>query len=473
VKSTKPASQQENFALVVPGFSGEYGQQAVYNAPLPSASDIHTTFVTTARSPIPPVGRLILALLFSTSVVTYIDRVNISVTARHMMPAFGLTDQEMGWVFSSFVAGYAIFQIPGGWLADRFGPRRVLTAALIWWSVCSAMTALAATSSLAGAIGIIGALVTVRFVLGMGEAVALPTFNRTVANWVPDGARGIGIGVAIGGIGLGSALTPPLAACVMVNWGWQTVFYLSALTGTVLAVLWWILARDRPAQHPWVIEKLLADSPAEPPEPQQPVPWQTFARTPTVWWLVASYTCLGYVAYLYLSWLYLYLVNVRGFDVLQGGIYASMPFFAMLVFCPLGGWVTDRLAGSRGISPGRAAAGITGMALAGGAIMIGGFADSPLVAIGGLSLGAGFLYFTVGAYWASTTDLSKAHAGTLSGLMNTGANIGGTISPSLTPWIAAQWGWPASLAFAGAVALLGAAMWLWIDPGKGLETNVE
>ncbi len=429
--------------------------------------------VTTVRIPITPVGWLILALLFLTSVVTYIDRVNISVTARQMMPAFGLTDQEMGLVFSAFVAGYAIFQIPGGWLADRFGPRKVLAGALIWWSVCSAMTALAATSPLAGAVGIVGALVAVRFILGMGEAVALPTFNRTVANWVPDDARGIGIGIAIGGIGLGSAVTPPIAAWIMVNWGWQTVFYLSALAGLALAILWWFLARDRPAEHPLVMKNSAADPSDESETPYQAVPWRTLSGTPTAWWLVASYTCLGYVAYLYLSWFYLYLVNVRGFDVLRGGLYASTPFLAMLVGCPLGGWVTDRLAERLGVTPGRVVAGATGMVLAGAAIVFGGFANSPPLAIGSLSLGAGFLYFTVGAYWASTTDLSKAHAGTLSGIMNTGANVGGTISPTLTPWIAAQWGWPVSLAFAGCVAFFGALLWLKIDPGKGLKNTAR
>ena len=101
---------------------------------------------------------LVLALLFGTSVVTYIDRVNISVTARQMMPAFGLTEQEMGWVFSAFVVGYALFQIPGGWLADRLGARVVLTGALIWWSVCTALTAFVAASPLAEMIGIVGAL---------------------------------------------------------------------------------------------------------------------------------------------------------------------------------------------------------------------------------------------------------------------------------------------------------------------------
>ena len=142
---------------------------------------------------------LILALLFLISVVTYIDRVNISVTARQMMPAYGMTDQEMGWIFSAFVIGYALFQIPGGWLADRWGVRVVLTIALLWWSICTALTAMVAASSLASLVGIIGGLMLVRFCLGMGEAVALPAFNRAVTNWFPADARGFGIGIAIPG----------------------------------------------------------------------------------------------------------------------------------------------------------------------------------------------------------------------------------------------------------------------------------
>jgi MFS transporter, ACS family, glucarate transporter len=131
------------------------------------------------------------------------------------------------------------------------------------------------------------------------------------------------------------------------------------------------------------------------------------------------------------------------------------------------------LAARYGITQGRFIAGMAGMAVAGCAIAVGGFVDSALVAIASLSLGAGCLYFAVGAYWASTTDLSKTHAGALSGLMNTGANVGGAISPSLTPWIAAQWGWPVSLAAAGAIALLGAALWIWIKPGEGALAPCE
>jgi ACS family glucarate transporter-like MFS transporter len=115
---------------------------------------------------------LILALLFFISVVTYIDRVNISVTARQMMPAYGMTDQEMGWIFSAFVIGYALFQIPGGWLADRWGVRVVLTVALLWWSICTGLTAMIAASSLANLVGIMGALMLVRFSLGRSRSAA-------------------------------------------------------------------------------------------------------------------------------------------------------------------------------------------------------------------------------------------------------------------------------------------------------------
>jgi len=237
-----------------------------------------------------------------------------------------------------------------------------------------------------------------------------------------------------------------------------------------MGLLWWILARDRPEEHPWIQTQATACRQSE--SPTGKVPLALLMHSP-IWWLVLSYSCLGYVAYVYLSWFYLYLVNVRGFDALQGGLYASAPFWAILIGCPLGGWATDRLAGAHGVTRGRLLAGMTGMACAGCAIAVGAFVDSAGMAIASLSLGAGCLYFAVGAYWASTSDLSKTHAGTLSGLMNTGANLGGALSPSLTPWMAAQWGWSVALAAAGAIALLGAALWLKIDLSKKLDGDLQ
>jgi ACS family glucarate transporter-like MFS transporter len=420
-------------------------------------------------SDLPRTRWLILGLLFAISVVTYIDRVNISVTARQMMPALDLTDRQMGFIFSSFVIGYALFQIPGGWLGDRWGARIVLTIGLLWWSCFTALTAMAATSSLAGPLGIVGALALVRFLLGVGEAAALPTFNRAVTDWFPAHERGLGIGIAIGGIGIGSAATPPITAWIMVNYGWQTAFYLSAALGMGLAVVWWLLARDRPTDHPWEKERSPVFSTENHPVQSPSVPWAEIRKSPTVWWLVLSYACLGYVAYVYMSWFYLYLVNVRGFNVLRGGLYASAPFLAILLSCPLGGWATDYLAVRCGLTTGRRFIGLAGMILAALFIALGAMMESPYLAIASFSLGAGWLYFSVGAYWSSTSDLSQTHAGSLSGLMNMGANIGGVISPTVTPWIADQWGWPLSLSVAATIALIGGLLWMWIDPGKGLN----
>ena len=418
----------------------------------------------------------ILLLLLLISIITYIDRVNISVTARQMMPSLGLTDLQMGQIFSAFVLGYALFQVPGGWMGDRWGPRRVLTFAVIWWSIFTALTAIAPTLPLVNLIGIMGSLMVVRFLIGIGEAAALPNFNRAVANWHPPQERGLGIGITIGGIGIGSALTPPITAWIMVNYGWQTAFYAAGLLGIAIALLWYWYATDFPRQHPHVNDAeatIIEGTDKTTPDGQkaEQVPWKAILTTPTVWWLVLSYSCLGYVAYIYMSWFYLYLVNVRGFAILQGAFFASAPFIAMTIFCPLGGWVTDRLVEKYGINWGRASVGGTGMVLAALCIIIGANVEAPYVAIGFLSLGAGWLYFTVGPFWSSTTDLSKPYAGTLSGLMNTGANLGGTLSPTLTPWIADSFGWPVALGLAAAIAFIGGVCWFMIQPELGVKND--
>lgn len=432
-------------------------------------------FPSTTTVPKPTQTRwTILLLLFLISIIMYIDRVNISVTARHMIPVLGLTNVQMGQIFSAFVLGYALFQIPGGWLGDRWGARRILTLAVIWWSIFTALTALAPTSFLAGILGIWGSLMLVRFLIGVGEAAALPNFNRAVANWCGPHERGLGIALAISGIGVGSALTPPLTAWIMVNFGWQTAFYLAGGIGILIALMWLWFATDRPEDHPRVNAQEAAIIRGTTPETHStgllgPIPWKAFAKTPSVWWLVFSYTCFGYVAYVYMSWFYLYLVDERGFSVLRGAIFASSPFIAMTVFCPIGGWITDHLSQRVGRNKGKPWIGMGGMGLAAISIILGAMIDSPFLAISLLSLGAGWLYFTIGAFWSTPVDLSKAHAGTLSGLMNTGANLGGTLSPTLTPWIANEYGWSISLGVAAAIAFIGSMAWINIRPDDGLK----
>ena len=408
----------------------------------------------------------ILGLLFLISVVTYIDRVNISIAGKELMPVLGLSAVQMGTVFSSFVLGYALFQIPGGWMGDRWGSRRILTLAVLWWSLFTVLTAKADHLFSSKLIGVLGSLILIRFLIGVGEAAALPNFNRTVANWLAPSERGLGMGVSIGGIGLGSAMTPPLVAWLMIQYGWKTAFYVTGSLGIGVAGAWYLSSRDDPRKHPGVNQQELDWITRTSGESQSALPAkQSMAdllKIRSVWFLTLSYTMLGYIAYIYLSWFFLYLVNVRHFTVLQGSFWASGPFIAMALFCPLGGWLSDRLTKKYGRREGRNGVGGAGMLLTGLLIFSGAMAREPYTAIVLLSLGAGILYATVGAYWASTIDLSHEHSGALSGLMNMGANLGGTLSPTLTPLIGEAWGWPAALTVAAGVALLGSLLWLGV-----------
>tara|TARA_B100000315_G_C14579873_1_gene589903 strand:+ start:1636 stop:2931 length:1296 start_codon:yes stop_codon:yes gene_type:complete len=420
---------------------------------------------------------VILGLLFLISVITYVDRINISVAAKDMMPAMGLTPIEMGNVFSVFVLGYALFQIPGGWLGDRFGPRLILTLAVIWWSVFTILTAWAASLPTATVFGTVGSLMLIRFLIGIGEAAALPNFARTIANWFGPDERGFGMGISIGGIGVGAAITPPLTAWLMLTYNWQTPFYIAGIAGIFIGIIWYMLATDHPEQHPRVnqeeltIIKKRAYSNTAKLHTIPLIPWRAFALNRSVWLITISYTCLGYVAYVYLSWFYLYLINVRGFDVLKGAFYASGPFIAIAILCPLGGWASDRCCQVWGITIGRSMIGCFGMASAATLITIGIQISQSHMAILFLSLGAGCLYFSVGSFWASTIDLSKNHSGTLSGIMNTGANLGGTLSPTLTPWLADKFGWAASLQVAAVIAFIGAMLWIFVKAGEQIEES--
>jgi MFS transporter, ACS family, glucarate transporter len=413
----------------------------------------------------------ILGLLFVISVVTYVDRVNISVAGKALMPALGLSAVEMGTVFSAFVLGYALFQIPGGWLGDRWGARLVLTAAVLWWSLFTVLTAVVAQPLVASTIGALGALLAVRFLIGVGEAAALPNFNRTVANWLAPSERGLGMGISIGGIGFGSAITPPLVAWLMTRYGWPVAFYVTGALGVMVAAAWYLIARDRPHEHPEVDAGELAHiTQATQPLPlsteAEAVPFASLLKRPAVWFLTLSYTMLGYIAYIYLSWFFLYLVNVRHFSVLQGSFWAACPFIAMAAGCPLGGWLSDRLTARHSRRIGRAGVGGAGLFLTAGFIYGGAMTGDPYRAILLLSLGAGILYATVGAYWASTIDLSHRHSGALSGLMNMGGNLGGVVSPTLTPLIGEAWGWPAALTVAAGVAILGGLLWMGVTFGE-------
>ncbi|HYL78014.1 MAG TPA: MFS transporter [Bryobacteraceae bacterium] len=407
--------------------------------------------------------------LFVLSAVSYLDRVNFSIASVSISEAFHLTDVQLGPVFSAFVLGYALFQTVGGRLAERFGPRIVLTAGVICWGTFTALTALV-PANITGALSL---FLAVRFLLGAGESVIYPAANQFVAHWIPMRERGIANGWIFAGVGAGGTVTPPLITYLMVHYGWRSSFWVCAGIGLVAGAVWYSAARDTPAEHEGVSESeratiqgglTLSSAKSE----LSLVSWRQILQSREVWAMTASYFCYGYVAWIFFSWFYRYLAKVRGLDLKASAFYSMLPFLAMLICCLVGGQVNDRLTKWRGPRLGRSGLAAFAMAIASVFIACGARVQGARLASVVLAGGAGALYLSQSSFWSVTADIAGNSAGSVSGFMNMGGQIGGAVTGSLTPWIAARWGWTASFLAAAALCLLGAVSWLAVDPAKAL-----
>jgi len=335
---------------------------------------------------------LLIMLIFVVSAVVYIDRSNISIAGTYLAQDYGISKIQLGWVFSAFLLGYAAFQIPAGWVVGKLGPRKTLTLGLIWWSVLSVVTALV-PPTMGGALWV---LIAVRFILGMGEAVAYPSSNQFIAAWFPSHERGKANGWVFGGVGFGSGTAPPLVAAIIAFYGWHEVFYISAAIGLVIAAIWYKLARDTPAEHPSVTAEekahILAGMPVKVEGVMPPVPWRKIFTSRDVWGVTLAYVAFGYVAFIFHTWFFIYLKDGRGLDLKSSALLGTLPFIAMTSCCLLGGVISDWLVKHKGQYVGRSLFGAFTLFLSAIFLIIGSHATDTTVAVLVLAGGAGALY---------------------------------------------------------------------------------
>ncbi len=413
--------------------------------------------------------------LFLLSAVSFLDRVNISVAGSAIASEYKLSQIQLGWVFSAFLWGYAFFQTLGGWLADRMGPRRVLTAGVVWWGIFTALTA-AVSPTMAGAVFL---FVLVRFLLGAGEAIIFPASNQFISRWIPTEERGFANGLIFAGVGAGAGSAPALVTYIMVHYGWRWSFWLSALLGLLAGLIWFLASRDTPETHPSVSARELHHIQSGRPGGERdrrspvgkPVSWRTILRSQEVWLVTLSYFCFGYVAWIFFSWFYIYLAKVRGLDLKSSAIYSTLPPLAMVVCSLLGGILNDKLSKAYGKRVGRCSIAAVALTLTAILLVIGSQASSARLAGLVLAGGAGALYLAQSSYWSVTADIAGASAGSTSGFMNMGAQLGGAVTAILTPVIAAHFGWTYPFLFAAVLSALGAVAWLAIDPAKNLDPS--
>jgi ACS family glucarate transporter-like MFS transporter len=416
------------------------------------------------RKPVGATRWIVIACTFMIAAVSYLDRNNISIAASSLQREFSLTNVQLGTVFSAFIMGYALTQPVAGRIADRFGAARVIGIAILWWSVFTALLPLVPV----GLPYSMAILLSVRLLLGIGEAVIFPASNRLVANWIPSRERGVANGLIFAGVGVGGASAPPLITFIMLSHSWRWAFWLCALIGIAAGLLWVLLVRDSPAESRRVSAAELAYIEAGLTTPAKgkgrSAGWLDIARDRHVLTLTLSYFCYGYVAYIFFTWFFKYLSDVRGLNLKSSALYATLPFIAMALASWLGGLTSDKLVAPMGKRFARC--GVAGLSMLAASIfvfMATQVVDARVAAVV-LAGGAGALYFAQSAFWAISADIGGPSAGLLSGLMNMGCQIGGVVTAAMTPVIANSLGWTASFAITAGVAFIGAAAWAFVDP---------
>ena len=411
---------------------------------------------------------VLIVWIFIISSVAYLDRVNISIASHYIVQEYHLSNIELGYIFSAFVLGYALFQAPGGRISDRYGPRRVITAATVWWAVFTCL----ATAIPRGITGVVAAFVCVRFLLGAGEAVMYPASNLLVAKWIPTNERGRANGLIFAGVGAGAGITPPLITYIMLHGGWRLSFWVSALLGLVVGSMWFWLARDNPEEHPWMgareMEVIRSGLPNSSDRAKGILPWGRILASKDFLLVTYSYFCYGYVAYIFFSWFFIYLSTVRGLNLRESSFFAMLPFIAMAICSPAGGVLSDWITRRYGKRWGRCGVAVVGLGLAAAFVASGSAVSSPRLASIVLAGGAGALYLSQSTFWSVTADIAGESAGSVSGVMNMGAQIGSTVTGTLTPWIASRFGWGASFGVAAFLCGTGALAWLLVDPSHQL-----
>jgi MFS transporter, ACS family, glucarate transporter len=422
-----------------------------------------------------PIRYLLVVWLFVLSAVAYLDRTNISIAGIQIGKEFAINNTHLGWVFSAFLIGYAAFQVPAGLLVHRFGTRLVLTFAVLWWGIFTVLTTLV-PPNMSGSIVV---LVLVRFALGSGEATMYPATSQFVERWFPMRERGKANGIIFGGVGVGSGLTPPLVTAIIVHYGWRASFWFSAIVGIVAGIAWYAISRDTPDQHPFVTESELALIRKErgqtsdlasdaPPTNKRFVPWAKIFCSKEVLALTVGYFSFGYVAWVFFGWFYIYLAQVRGLNLKTSAIYSMLPFVGMTIGCLSGGIASDWMAQRFSLRSGRCLLPAFSMVLTAVLLVLGSRAEQARTAGIILALGAGILYVSASCFWAVSADFAGEYTGVTSGIMNMGAQIGGACTASLTPLIAAHFGWQMSFFVAAFLAIIGAFAWLIIDPQRSL-----
>jgi MFS family permease len=394
----------------------------------------------------------------------YLDRAVMGSATPAIMAEFHINKIGMGWSTSAFNWSYALFQVPGGWLADRYGPRLILAGALAWWSIFTSATGLSYSAM---------SLALARFFFGVGEAAAFPSSSRALLRWLPVRQRAFGQGFQHAGSRFGAAMAPLIVALIsmIAPFSWRYVFYLLGVIGVVWAVIWYSYYRDNPRQHSSVNEEEIDVIDAGPQlrirQQTRVVPWKCILASHDLWYLSAMYFCYGWVLWLYLQWLPTYFIEARHFTAIKSGLFTSVPLLAATLTNVAGGWISDHLARRwENLRHGRCRVSIIGFAVAGIALVPGVLARSNYLSLAWITLALAGLELTVAVSWAICLDIGGEFTGSVSAIMNMLGNIGGAVAAVVIGYLSTLYGWNWPFLTASVLCIIAAVLATRINPSR-------
>lgn len=401
----------------------------------------------------------LLILLFA---ITYIDRVCISVAGPRMQEDLGIDPIGWGWVTAMFALSYCLFEIPTGALGDRIGPRRVLTRVVLWWS---------AFTSLTGMVSNYYVLLITRFLFGAGEAGAFPNASIVVSRWFPATQRASMAGVLLMASQIGGGVAPLLVVPIQMRFGWRASFHVFGLLGVIWAAVWYAWFRDSPAEKSGVSRAELEETGRLVPAPAHGFPWRIAFGSENVLAILGTAFCYVYVYTFFQTWFHTFLVRGRGFT--EGSLVLSaLPYVVAACANLIGGAASDALVRRLGVKWGRRSLGIAGLGSACLFTIAAMVTEQQLLTVILLSLVYGAITFQQSGVFGVCLDIGGKHAGSMVGLMNTSAQVGGLLSSVAYGYIVDRFGsYNAPFVPMAALLFLGALLWFKIDASKEVSTE--
>lgn len=403
---------------------------------------------------------MILVMLVILGMVTFLDRINISVAGSSIMHDLHLSPAQWGWVQSAFILSYGLLQIPMGALGDRFGHRNILAAIVLWWSAFTAFTGMA---------GGLMSLLAIRFMFGIGEAGSSPCSTGVISRWFEKDEVGKAQGYVWAASRMGGALTPFVVIPVMVTVGWRAAFYLLGALGVIWAIVWWLYYRDsretsRASSHRNTSSISSTSS----------LPWSSILGNRQFWLICGMYFFYAFGSWFFFSWFPTFMELGRGFDKTELTYAVAVPFIMSMMGNIAGGHLTDRLTRRYGIKIGRKALGSTSLAVSAVCMLLAAFIPGKMAVFVFLSLCFGIFDLMLPSAWALCIDLGKRHAGTISGAMNTAGNIGGFCCGILFGELVQQSGnYNLPLYMIAVMLIISAVLFFFINPEKPIIEEVR